>query len=630
MNKKSTRSIRMKNKRYFIILVFLVLSGAIFYLPMNSLNLTSETARNGINDKDVEESIKENGQKTSSTPQLSQTLAWDDNGTVICNEDTQGQISQQICYDGNGGAIITWADYRNGATNADIYAQKIDSARNTQWKVNGTVICNATTSQYSPQIASDGNGGAIITWYDGRSGNNDIYAQRIDSAGNTQWGDGTMWGGFQDRNGTVICNATAEQRDPKICSDDADGAIIVWQDKRSGGGTPSDIYAQRINKTGDTQWGETFWSGPGDRNGTVICNATNNQINLQICSVRDDGAIITWEDGRSGNNDIYAQKINKTGNTQWGDGTMWGGFQDRNGTVICNATDDQSNPEICSDGDDGAIITWHDFRNAADYNIYAQKINSAGNTQWGDDTMWGGFQDRNGTVICNEDIFEQFYPQICSDDADGAIITWEDERCGGGKYNVYAQKIDSDGNTQWGDGSTWGVIPDRNGTVICNVPNTLINSQICSDGNGGAIITWEDDRIVSTDIYAQKINSAGNTQWGNGSTWGALPDRNGTLICNAILNQKFPKICSDGVGGAIITWEDERGGTKDIYAQRIRRVSGRAGLGLSAGDDDDDDDTGIVVVVVFIIIIACVGGVVVVVIVLIKKGIIDTSKLKRG
>ena len=90
-------------------------------------------------------------------------------------------------------------------------------------------------------------------------------------------------------------------------------------------------------------------------------------------------------------------------------------------------------------------------------------------------------------------------------------------------------------------------------------------------------------------------------------------------------------MCSDNSNGVIIAWWDWRGTGISMYAQRVGVKS--AGVGLPAGDDDDDDDdedTGIVVVVVVIIIIACVGGVVIVIIVLIKKGIIDTTKLKRG
>ena len=48
-------------------------------------------------------------------------------------------------------------------------------------------LCTTSGTQYSPTIISDGAGGAIVTWYDYRSGNYDIYAQRILATGTVQW-----------------------------------------------------------------------------------------------------------------------------------------------------------------------------------------------------------------------------------------------------------------------------------------------------------------------------------------------------------------------------------------------------------------------------------------------------------
>ncbi|OLS13516.1 MAG: 5'-nucleotidase, partial [Promethearchaeota archaeon CR_4] len=94
------------------------------------------------------------------------------------------------------------------------------------WTPNGTVICNASLSQWGPQIVSDGAGGAIIVWYDNRTGSTyDIYAQRVNSAGVNQWG-----GYF----GIAICTEAENQDLPSLTSDGAGGAIIAWEDNRTG------------------------------------------------------------------------------------------------------------------------------------------------------------------------------------------------------------------------------------------------------------------------------------------------------------------------------------------------------------------------------------------------------------
>ena len=121
--------------------------------------------------------------------------------------------------------------------------------------------------------------------------------------GNTFWGDGSIWGGKEDRNGTVICNAIGSQRNPRICYDGAGGAIITWYDNRDVAVTCVDIYAQKINSRGDTLW---------KSNGTVISNAEDEQSSPMICNDGTGGAIIMWSDNRDAavtGVDIYAQKI---------------------------------------------------------------------------------------------------------------------------------------------------------------------------------------------------------------------------------------------------------------------------------------------------------------------------------
>ena len=501
MNKKHNK-IR-SNKRIFKNgLIFSVVFVATIFLPLTSLVIDIGV---GSDDTFIERL------------RTSESEAWNANGASICPA-PDDQWEPHIISDGAGGAIITWKDDRNsGTTGSDIYAQKINSAGIAQWDVNGTLICNANGKQYSPQIASDGAGGAIITWSDERvhGSTDDIYAQRINSAGTTLWDD----------NGTLICNADYYQYAQQILSDGAGGAIIIWSDIRDNIISFDDIYAQKINSAGITQW---------DDNGTLICNALNYQWYPQLTSDGAGGAIITWQDKRKAGtteNDIYAQKIDSEGVIQW----------DVNGTIISNENGHEQNPQITNDGAGGAIISWSGQRYGTN-DIFAQKVNSAGLVQW--DDHW--------TLICNA-TDKQEYPDIISDGAGGVIITWRDNRnLTNTDYDIYAQKVNTVGVAQW----------DDKGSLICNASGNQLSPHITNDCAGGAIITWQDPRFGANDIYAQKISSEGVIKW----------DDNGKLICNALNDQLSPQLTSDGNGGAIITWQDNRNsGTtgNDIYAQRI-------------------------------------------------------------
>lgn len=441
-------------------------------------------------------------------PKLSNGNNWILDGLGICTAYYHQNIPK-IVSDGQGGAIIAWIDRRSGY---GIYAQKVDSRGNKQWQINGMPVITQSENQYDLKICSDGAGGAIIAWIDNRNSNNDIYAQRINSNGNIQW--------LED--GNAICTISEDQDGLEICYDGAGGAIITWYDYRN---SNNDIFAQRIDSNGITQWID---------NGTAICTVPQNGYYPKICSDGAGGAIIAWLDDRGVSYDIYAQRINSNGVTQW----------TNNGTAICTENSWQEHVELCSDGAGGAIIIWSDSRNG-NYDIFAQLIGFNGNTQW----------TTNGTAVCTYS-GSQENPQICSDEAGGAVISWVDYR--NSNNDIYAQRINSIGNAQW----------TTDGVALTTAVNTQSELQISSDGQGGAIVTWTDYRNSNYDIYAQKVDSNGVL----------LLTENGAAICIAIDNQNHPQICSIGEGSAIITWEDYRGQYKDIFAQRVFNYSGDAEL----------------------------------------------------
>ena len=576
-----------KNLIFSTILLLAILS--VSYLSLSSSNYPVNLSEDSVNLSD----------RKLRNPHVSTNgdfkIYWEANGTALTDAQDMNPNNDyyDVISDGQGGAIIVWTESDGG--NINIYAQKINSIGSLLWGQSGTVICNDTTEQKMVVLCTDGAGGAIVAWTDKRDAvQYDIYAQRINATGKTQWGNEKSWGGNPDRNGTVICNATRGQYNTQICSDKANGAIITWQDERIAT-DQDDIYAQRISSDGTTHWGnEKSWGGMADRNGTVICNATNEQTEQRMCADGAGGAIITWVDERIAE-DIYAQRVDFDGTTHWGDGTLWGVTDDLNGTLICNATNYQRYPSICTDNANGAIIVWEDGRNG-NSDLYAQQVSSDGTTHWGDEKSWGGKDDLNGTVIVNATDTQEYH-HVCADGAGGAIIVWEDYRNPSTSTDIYAQRVNSDGNTHWGDGKSWGIKDDRNGTLICNDNSWQCYSSLCSDGVGGAIIIWEDGRNgVDADVYAQRVSSDGTTHWGDGTLWGVTPDRNGTAICNKEKNQRLsenyriPSLCSDENNGAFIAWWNQTGAGFTMAAQQVRGAILPKGGGLPAGDDDDDDD----------------------------------------
>jgi len=196
-----------------------------------------------------------------------------------------------IVSDGSGGAIVSWMDVRSGA-DWDIFAQRISATGSALWAGGGVAVCTAANNQFYPIIASDGSGGAIVAWQDLRSdGSGDIYAQRVGTAGFPMW----------TANGVPVVTATDTQQPSAIIPDGAGGAIIAWADHRTGA---YDEYAQRLNATGAAQWAV---------NGALLSGAYGDQSVGTLCSDGANGALVTWTDSRNGNNDLYAQRIERSG-----------------------------------------------------------------------------------------------------------------------------------------------------------------------------------------------------------------------------------------------------------------------------------------------------------------------------
>ena len=368
------------------------------------------------------------------------------------------------------GALIFWQDARNGS-NYDIYGQHINSSGgvwstpSSSWIAGGNPISTAAGNQYLPVALSDGSGGAIIVWQDGRqgAGNYDIYAQRVDGDGNLLWAPA----------GVPVCVATNHQINPSVAADGSGGVYVAWQDYRQG--NEYDIYLQHLTASGAIFSG---WTS----NGVGVCVARNSQFYPSLVNDGAEGVFVAWQDFRTGtDNHIYAQHLTAQGGVV----TNW----PVDGSPVCQAQYSQYFPVVAGDGSAGVFVAWQDYRTGTTNHIYAQHL-TAGNTAWTADGVPVS-QAANG----------QFAPQIAHDGRGGAFITWYDSR-NGSTNDVYIHQVSAAGvlNPLW----------DRNGLGVCLAPNTQQYPVLATSEAGSAIMTWQDLRsgsLSTAAIYAQQAVS---------------------------------------------------------------------------------------------------------------------------
>jgi len=435
------------------------------------------------------------------------------------------------------------------------------------------VASRAHAQTIPPAVVSDGAGGVIVAWEDSRHGERNIYAQRLGAGGARMWAD----------SGVVVCAAIGHQIGPVIVADGAGGAIVAWQDSRA---AASDVYAQRLSPAGVSLWAP---------DGVPVSAAAGYQFHPTIAADGIGGAILAWDDTRSGNFDVYAQRLSSGGTPVWA----------IDGVPVCGAPGQRSNPHIASDGAYGVVVDWGETR-AGVQGIYAQRLGPNGAPKW----------ISSGVVVHAAGGLEDLLPAIASDEAGGAIACWEARSTTSDSIAVLMQQIDSTGALGWGaagvrvsTSSDWQRLPvvvaDGSGGAIANWLDFALSSNgplqvlaqrvdagarswdiggvavgptqatqtdpvLLGDGAGGAITAWDDVRAgyssgPSWDIYAQRLTPAGEPAWAAG----------GVAVCGALGVQTMPSIAGDADGGAIIVWNDFRGWSppsaldSTLFAQRV-------------------------------------------------------------
>jgi hypothetical protein len=199
---------------------------------------------------------------------------------------------------------------------------------------------------------------------------------------------------------------------------------------------------------------------------------------------------------------------------------------------------DAIRPAAIPDGQGGFFVVWQDRRAGNVFDIYAQRVNSAGVAQW----------TPNGVVICSAENF-QGEPVVVSDGEGGIVASWLDLR-NGSHSDIYAQRVNSAGVVQWA----------ADGVALTTAIGEQTGVQLVPENTGGAIAAWTDNRSGTNKIYGQRITGAGVVQWTS----------LGVGICNNSGEQVDHMVVSDGTGGAIYAWRDKRSDPLgDLYASRV-------------------------------------------------------------
>jgi hypothetical protein len=135
-------------------------------------------------------------------------------------------------------------------------------------------------------------GKVCAAWTEATPDDSDIYAQLFNPDGTPRWGEDAV----------SVIQFRGHQRGPRVAPALDGGVFVVWESD-SAGTNNVNLWCQRILPNG-----RLVWEIP-----VPICTHPGRQGAVALAPDPEGGIIVTWEDYRNGNADIYGQRIEYDG-----------------------------------------------------------------------------------------------------------------------------------------------------------------------------------------------------------------------------------------------------------------------------------------------------------------------------
>lgn len=434
---------------------------------------------------------------------------------AVC--DTIGdQTVPKISIRNDGGSYIGWFDNRGGSY--AVYLQRLSPSGYKMWANQGLLISNNSqnSSLVDWDMITDSDGNAILVFTDVRNGNLRPFAYKISPEGQFLWG----------ANGVELSQLSDYQADPRVVQSSDGNYVFSWIIASS----PQKIGIQKLNSAGIAQWGtQPVLYGSG---------TTENWTYVRMVQ-SDNGSVIIVHSAYTGpffsaSAKLFSQKFSSSGSQLWGQGGVQvQGIGRVSGTL---------RPTVITDGNNGAVVGWHDDRNSLNLqSAYIQRINSGGTFEY----------PANGVELSTRASRQKYNPIPAIDFNSGEVFAvFEDRNSGQTSSSVFVQKVTINGSRAWGDNGI---------NIYSDVSNSFASFKaFSSGGNYTALFYSADPGGVSDTIKAIKFNSSGNTVWPNGYVTVSNPSNK--------IHSDFKQTTNGVIIGA---WGANFNESGDIYAQNL-------------------------------------------------------------
>ena len=337
----------------------------------------------------------------------------------------------------------------------------------------------------------------------------------------------SQWSSDPAENSAIYTGA-GEQVIPKVATSDDGTTYISWFSSENGN---YNVRLQKLDVYGNKMWADE---------GLLVSDHESMSwlTDWDMTVDQNDFAILTFQDVRTGNNNIYTYRISPDGDFIWG----------ADGIALSNNEAFEAAPKVCVTNSGNAVFAWQ-----SDDVIIMQKVAPDGTLLWGD----------NGITLSGANTYS--WPQLLPVGNDDVIMkyfedsgpTWAPTR------HVFAMRYNSDGNNFWVQPA---VISDAGGISAWTQIFPFIN-----DGMEGFYIAWHDDRDndMKASIFVQHISADG----------AALFEANGVeASLNSTMNHFYANLAlTDGSDDIFVYWNemDADQNLRGIFGQKFTSSGAR-------------------------------------------------------
>ena len=458
-------------------------------------------------------------------PTLAQWSKTPDSNLVIGDGPSE-QIQGKLAPLADGGFYVSWFDNAGGGY--DVRLQRLDVKGRPVWGHNGRMLADRGldwTTDYGLDVDAQGN--AVLAFHDKSAvdGLNHVLVSKVAADGRALWGN--------DSGLIRLPSGPHGGMSPHVAVTSDGGTVVAWSGNTGTGG--SKVVLQRLDANGAMEWGEE---------NIELVAPSGSFLLADLKATSDGGVVVSWSAQLSRfNNQYWMQKFDRNGNPVWGDAPLrvWDATANGNGMLQFGYF-----PEMVSDGQGGVATCWNLALSAFRTRVRVQHIDADGVERFGHGGMTVSTDEFNNRYDCSAT-----YDQA----ADDIYVLWRELTPGTNNVQtgIYAQRIDGNGQRQWGDG----------GNILMPLDPILKSQLSMVPIPGGFVAAWAlQSYPQAMPVHAMRVDKDGSYGWSRGIV--------SLKTSSSDMGRLFGTASSDGY--AAFAWTDfAAAGQGDLVVQNIGR-----------------------------------------------------------